>query len=365
MTRLFRILVINPLVEGTRIAIYENEECLYDKSIPLQNEWDDLEILQQLEGRKKDVINTIQKIGFNITYFDAVCGRGGLLRPIEGGTYQVNQQMIDDLNNQINGGHVSNLGALLAHDIAQDWNLQAYIVDPVVVDEMFDIARKTGVPSIERKSIFHALNQKSVARSLASQLQANYGDLCLIIAHIGGGVTVGAHQYGQVIDVNNGFDGDGPLSFERAGSIPNKSLIDLCFESGLSKGEIQEQIIYQSGLKSYLGIERKADLDWLWHTSPEQVEEVFDILGFQIAKEIGKMSAVLSGNVNAIALTGDLAAYSYLNEKIIQQVSWIADTYVFPGENVMLALAQGTLRVLIGKETIKHYEIGRNGRNGS
>ncbi|GAE91271.1 butyrate kinase [Gracilibacillus boraciitolerans JCM 21714] len=279
------------------------------------------------------------------------------MQPIEGGTYLINQKMVDDLREEKNGKHVSNLGALLANAIAEDWNVDAYIVDPVVVDEMLDIAKKTGIPSIERKSIFHALNQKAVGRSLAASLNANYHDLCLVIAHMGGGLTVGAHQYGRVIDVNNGFDGDGPpLSFERAGSLPNKDLIELCFNGCKSKEQLQTETIYQSGIKAYLNIERRVELDLLWRTKSDEVKKVFDIVGYQVAKEIGKMSTVLSGNVNAIAITGDLATYDYLNQQIIQQVSWIADTYVFPGENVMLALAQGTLRVLQGMEEVKFYE---------
>ncbi|WP_208588255.1 butyrate kinase [Gracilibacillus suaedae] len=353
--KIYRILVINPLVESTKVALFENDECLYEQLVVLTDVSLAKDILAQRNERKQNIIERIQSIGIDISTIDAVCGRGGLLRPIEGGTYQVNEQMVDDLNNSINGTHVSNLGALLAYDIATEWNINAYIVDPVVVDEMLEIAKKTGVPSIERKSIFHALNQKSVGRSLANQLHARYEDLCLVIAHMGGGITVGVHQYGQVIDVNNGFDGDGPFSFERAGSIPNKDLIQLSFDSGMSKVALQDQLINRSGIKAYLDIERSADLKILWRSQPEKVKEVFNVLAYQVAKEIGKMSTVVSGNVNAIALTGDLAAYDYLNQKIIEQVSWIADTYVFPGENVMLALAQGTLRVLQGKERVKQY----------
>ncbi|MGN8647150.1 butyrate kinase [Gracilibacillus sp. HCP3S3_G5_1] len=352
---LYRMLVINPMVESTRVALYENEECLYEQLLPLNDQDLKMGIMEQRNRRKQDIIQSIQSIGIDISSIDAVCGRGGLLRPIEGGTYLVNEQMIEDLKNSINGVHVSNLGAILAYDIATKWNINAYIVDPVVVDEMMEIAKKTGLPSIKRKSIFHALNQKSVARSLAKKLQAKYEDLSLVIAHMGGGLTVGVHQYGQVIDVNNGFDGDGPFSFERAGSIPNSDLIKLSFDSSVSKEDLQNQLINRSGIKAYLNIERSADLKILWNSEPEKVKEVFDVLGYQVAKEIGKMSTVVAGKVNAIGLTGELAKYDYLNQKIIEQVSWIADTHVFPGENVMLALAQGTLRVLKGVEEAKQY----------
>ncbi|WP_066193062.1 MULTISPECIES: butyrate kinase [Gracilibacillus] len=350
-----RILVINPMVESNQIALYENEDCIVEKSLPISELGLQQEILLQLEERKQLIVDFMQDIGLNVATIDAVCGIGGLLRPIEGGTYPVNEQMIKDLTEAINGSHVSNLGALLAASIAADWHVSAYIVDPVVVDEMMDIAKKTGIVSIERSSVFHALNQKSAARSLAQRLYLRYEEANFIVAHMGGGVTVGAHQYGKVIDVNNGFDGDGPFSFERAGSIPNKDLIHLCWETNQTKEAIEQQIIYQSGIKSYLGIERKSDLALLWRTDQQKVEQVFEILAYQVAKEIGKMSTVLAGNVNAIVLTGDLAEYDELNKQITNQVSWIADVYHYPGENIMLALAQGTLRVLQGQEEVKHY----------
>lgn len=351
----FRILVINPTIESTMIAVYENDHCLYEKTIVLKEEMLDRDILSQIEVRKRSVLQTIHAIGLDMTNFAAVCGRGGLLRPIEGGTYLVNSKMINDLLSNQYGKHVSNLGAVLARSIAKEWNLDAFIVDPVVVDEMTGIAKKTGVPNIERKSIFHALNQKSAGRILAKQLNRKYKDLSLIIAHVGGGTTVGAHQYGRVIDVNNGFDGDGPFSFERSGSIPNHSLIQLCCDSSLTKENIEEKLISQSGLKAYLGLERQKDLDDLMQRNPEQVNSVFNILAYQIAKEIGKMSTVLAGNVDAIILTGHLVKWEYLVQPIMDKVSWIADVHTIPGENVMFALSQGTLRVLEGKEEWKQY----------
>ncbi|MDX8046044.1 butyrate kinase [Gracilibacillus sp. S3-1-1] len=352
----YRILVINPMVEGTKLSLFENDQCLYEQMLAIDDVHLKKEVMEQRTYRKRAIMDRIQAIGIDVASIDAVCGRGGLLRPIEGGTYLVNQRMVEDLQNNINGIHVSNLGAMLAYDIAKDWNIQAYIVDPVVVDEMMEIAKRTGLPNVKRKSIFHALNQKSVARSLAKQLHANYEDLTLVVAHMGGGLTVGIHQYGKVVDVNNGFDGDGPFSFERAGSLPNEALVQLGYHSGMSMEELQYKLINESGIKAYLGIERNTDLHLLFKSQRERVEEVFEILAYQVAKEIGKISTVAAGKVNAIALTGELAKFDYLTQKIIEQVSWIADTYVYPGENVMLALAQGTLRVLQGIEKVKQYK---------
>lgn len=354
-TQSYRILVINPMVEATMIAIYEDDHCLYEKSLLHPEGVLQEELIDQIEERRNDIIKTIHSIGLDITKFDAVCGRGGLLRPIEGGTYLVTSKMVDDLVNNRYGEHISNLGAILANNIAEEWNVHAYIVDPVAVDEMTAIAKKTGVPEITRRSIFHALNQKSAGRMLAKELMVNYEDLCLIVAHIGGGVSVGAHQYGQVIDVNNGFDGDGPFSFERAGAIPNNNLIDLCFESGLTKTEIKQKLINHSGLKAHLNIERQIDLEDIMQSSPNQLEQSFDMLAYQVAKEIGKMSTVLAGNVTAIVLTGHLTKWEYLTEQITNQVSWIADVHTIPGENILLALAKGTLRILKGEELVKQY----------
>lgn len=351
----FRILVVNPLIDYTKYGIFENDTSLYEWDVPVKKEWEKLSIHEQAKYRTKSIINHIEDIGIGLTSIDAVCGRGGLLRPISGGTYRINVKMINDLEQARYGFHVSNFGALIANKIEEKLNIPSYIADPVVVDEMMDLAKATGLPKRKRKSIFHALNQKSVAREIASQLNANYDDLCFVIAHLGGGVTVGAHQYGRVIDVNNGFDGEGPMSFERAGSIPNHHLIDMCFQEGKTEKQIKQKIIFESGLKSYLEIQDFDELDRAYAERQKETEEVFDILAYQVSKEIGKMSAALSGNVNAIGLTGNLANYSYLTDKIINQTSWIADVYIMPGENVLSSLYQAAYRVLTEQEQAIQY----------
>lgn len=351
----FRILVVNPLKEFTKYGIFENDTCLYEWDVPVNKDWNRKSIKTQARLRTQSLIHHMEDIGFNMSRIAAICGRGGLLRPISGGTYLVNDKMIEDLEQSKYGFHVSNFGALIASNLSKQLHVPAYIADPVVVDEMMDLAKATGLPDRKRKSIFHALNQKSIAREMASKLHAKYEDLCLIVAHLGGGVTVGAHQYGRVIDVNNGFDGEGPMSFERAGSIPNHHLIDLCYSHENTQENVKEKIIFESGLKAYLAIQNMEQLDHAYMNKRKETEEVFDILAYQVAKEIGKMGAVLSGNVNAIALTGNLAHYAYLTEKIIHQISWIADVYVFPGEKELAALYQAALRVLANKEEVKNY----------
>ncbi|MFC4404268.1 butyrate kinase [Gracilibacillus xinjiangensis] len=356
--QIFRILVINPLVHATKIAIYENDRNIFEQNIVLTDQVMNLDLYEQIEPRKQAITNAIINLGLNLSSLDAICGRGGLLRPISGGTYQINQLMIQDLVSCVNGKHVSNLGAILAYEIANNLSLNSYIVDPVVVDEMSDVAKSTGVPHIKRKSIFHALNQKFVAMELAKRLGKNYEQTNVIVAHLDGGVTVGAHRKGKVIDVNNGFDGEGPFSFERSGSLPNNELINLTNDStNNSSQRLKQRLIHHSGLKAYLDVKQIKDVKLLIQKKDKQAIEAIDIMGYQIAKEIGKMAVVLDGHVDGIILTGNLADINYLNEYIIKKVSWIADVFTYPGENALLALARGTLRVLQGKEQAKLYEI--------
>ncbi|WP_277677910.1 butyrate kinase [Gracilibacillus dipsosauri] len=355
MSNSYRVLVINPLLYTTRIAVFENEQNLYEEELPLSLHDVNLDIYEQVHIRRDAIFQAFREIGLNISSVDAVCGRGGLLQPISGGTYVVTEKMIEDLFQSINGKHVSNLGAILANEIASNLNIDAYIVDPVVVDEMTTIAKRTGIPTIQRKSIFHALNQKSVAREIAELSNSNYDEMNLIVAHMGGGVTIGAHANGKVVDVNNGFDGEGPFSLERAGSIPNNELINLSYQHH-DQNMLKEMIIHQGGIYAYLGTNKARDVKDLVEANDNKAILVIETLAYQVAKEIGKMAVVLEGNVDKIVLTGDLAEIHYLNQKIMNRVSWIADVHEYPGENVMLALSRGALRVLEGTEIPKEYE---------
>ncbi|MDQ0158570.1 butyrate kinase [Alkalibacillus salilacus] len=353
-----RILVINPGSTSTKIAVFEQDYQLFEKSI--RHQTDELNAFDSVSDqylfRKNVILNVLDYEGFNISKLDAVCGRGGLLKPIEGGTYLVDQNMIDDLKKAENGEHASNLGAMLAFEIANNVNIPAYIVDPVVVDELSDIARYSGVPEIPRKSIFHALNQKAVARKAAHEINQSYEDVNLIVCHMGGGITVGAHHKGKVIDVNNGLNGEGPFSPERAGTLPAGQLIDLCFSNQYTHQSLHKLLVGHGGLVAHLGTNDARQVEESIDNGDEKVKEVYEAMAYQIAKEIGRISPVLKGDINAIVLTGGLAHSDLLVNWITEQVSWIADVRVYPGENELTALAEGAQRVLDGDEEAKIYQ---------
>lgn len=352
-----RILVINPGSTSTKIGVFDDKEVVFEKTI--RHNADEISqykrIIDQYEFRKKVILDELDREGINISKLSAVCGRGGLLRPIEGGTYQVNDAMLEDLKNGYNGEHASNLGGIIAHEIAQGLNIGAYIVDPVVVDELHEIARVSGVPEIPRKSIFHALNQKAVARRAAVDLELPYKDARLIVTHMGGGITVGAHVGGRVIDVNNGLHGDGPFSPERAGTVPAGDLVSLCFSGQYYRDEVMKKLVGQGGLMAYLDTNDAREVEQMVANGDKKAKVVFDAMAYQIAKEIGSMSAVMEGKVDAIALTGGLAYGKAFVEEISKHVHWIADVLVYPGENELEALNEGTLRVLNNEEIPKQY----------
>ncbi|MBO8154846.1 MAG: butyrate kinase [Bacillaceae bacterium] len=353
----FRILVINPGSTSTKIGVFEGEQCIFEKTIRHSHEETSQyhRIIDQYEFRKRVILDTLDYEGINISKLDAVCGRGGLLRPIEGGTYRVNDQMLEDLKIGYNGEHASNLGGILAYEIASGLNIPAYIVDPVVVDEMEEIARFSGIPEISRKSIFHALNQKAVARKAAQELKQPYEQVNLIVAHMGGGITVGAHKRGKVIDVNNGLDGDGPFSPERAGTVPAGDLIDMCFSGEYDREEMKKKLVGYGGLMAYLNTNSALDVEQRIKNGDEKAKQIYEAMAYQIAKEIGAMSAVLNGKVDGIILTGGLAYGKDFVHLISERVKWIADLFIYPGENELQALAEGTLRVLRQEEQAKVY----------
>ncbi|WP_121611906.1 butyrate kinase [Mesobacillus foraminis] len=358
LNREFRILVINPKSTSTKVGIYHNEVLILEKTIE-----HDLEMLNSFENisdqygfRKNDILETLDMEGINISRLDAVCGRGGLVRPIEGGTYIVNPSMLKDLRSGYSGQHASNLGGIIAFDIANALNIPAFIVDPVVVDELDPVARISGFPLIERKSIFHALNQKAVARRVSRELGILYEELNLIIAHLGGGITVGVHKNGRVIDVNNGLNGDGPFSPERAGTVPAGDLVSLCFSGGFYRSEMMKKLIGQSGLSGYLGTNDRVKVEKMIEKGNTDAKRIYAAMAYQVAKEIGAASTVLYGKIDAIVLTGDLAYGKGLVNEISERVNWIADIIVHPGENDLQALAEGALRVLRGEEQAKNYD---------
>ncbi|WP_080845249.1 butyrate kinase [Cytobacillus gottheilii] len=352
-----RILVINPGSTSTKIGVFDNDLSIFEKTIRHDAELISSfeQIIDQYEFRKNAILESLDSEGINISKLNAVCGRGGLLRPIEGGTYSVNDEMLKDLRAGFAGQHASNLGGILAFEIASGLNIPSFIVDPVVVDELEPIAKISGFSLIERTSIFHALNQKAVARRVAKELGKPYEQLNLIVTHMGGGITVGAHKNGKVIDVNNGLHGDGPFSPERAGTVPAGDLISLCYSGSYYREEVMKMLVGQGGLVGYLGTNDAVKVEEMIKNGDEKAKLVYDAMAYQVAKEIGSAGAVLSGKVDAIIITGGLAYGKDFVKEISNRISWIADVIVKPGENELQALAEGALRVLLGEEGPKDY----------
>ncbi|AOA55135.1 butyrate kinase [Bacillus subtilis] len=354
-----RILTINPGSTSTKIGVFHNERSIFEKT--LRHNIEELQrfdrIIDQYEFRKNHILETLHEQGINISKFDAVCARGGLLRPIEGGTYVVNDEMIEDLKSGYAGQHASNLGGIIAREIADGLNIPSYIVDPVVVDEMSVLAKVSGMPEIERKSIFHALNQKAVARKAAASLGKRYENMKMIITHMGGGITIGVHDRGRVVDVNNGLHGEGPFSPERAGTVPAGDLVDLCFSGEYTKEEIMKKLVGTGGLLGYLGTNDAVKVEQMIQGGDEKARFIYDAMAYQVAKEIGAASAALKGEVEAIVLTGGLAYGKSFVSAIRSYIDWISDVLVYPGENELQSLAQGALRVLLGEEQSKQYRI--------
>jgi len=358
MQEVFRLLIINPGSTSTKIAIFDNEKPVLETTLRHSNE--ELapykSILEQFEFRKNVILDTLNQNGINITKLSAVVGRGGLLKPMEGGTYKVNGTMLEDLKIAAMGQHASNLGAIIANQIAEQLNIPAFIVDPVVVDEMNEIARISGMPELPRISIFHALNQKAVARRAAKDLGKAYEELNLIVAHLGGGISVGAHQNGRVIDVNNALDGEGPFSPERTGTLPVGSLIKLCYSGKYTIEELKKLIVGKGGLVAYLGTNDGRTVQAMVEGGNKEAELVYKAMAYQVAKEIGACAAVLEGKVDAICITGGLAYDKMLVGWIKERVDFIGDVRVYPGEDEMIALAEGGLRVLREEEQAKEYK---------
>ncbi|WP_026694697.1 butyrate kinase [Peribacillus kribbensis] len=356
-----RILAIRPGSASTKIGIFDDKVPILERTI--RHEASQIKeykyIFDQYEFRKKAVLEALDEEGINISKLEAVCASGGLLWPIEGGTYLVSREMLKDLKEAFNGQHSSNLGAPIACEIARGLNIPAFIVDPVVVDELEPPARVSGFPLIERKSIFHALNHKAAARRAAKELGSSYESLNLIIVHMAGGITIGAHRKGRVIDVNNGLHGEGPFSPERAGTVPSGDLVRLCFSGRYDREEIMQMLAGRGGLAGYLGTDDAVKVEEMIAAGNSEAAQLYSAMACQVAKEIGAQSTVLEGRVDAIVFTGELSYGKSLVKEITRRVNWIADCLVYPGENELQALAEGALRVLNGEEEAKDYSKKR------
>lgn len=354
-----RVLTINPKATSTLLSIFQNEMCIYKVTIQHEGFYEN-HLATEVTERKEEILRCLTDAGMNVSKLDAVAAVGGLLRAIEGGTYIVTEEMLADLKISFNGEHASNLGGIIAYDIAVGLNIPAFIVDPPVVDELSPLAKFSGLPRYERKSIFHALNQKAVARLTAAELNSNYEQVNLIVAHLGNGITIGAHEQGKVMDVNNGLHGDGPFSYERTGTIPSEALIDLCFSNEFTKEEMIHLITTQGGLKAYFKTDTLNESYDKMNSDKDEARLICQAMAFQVAKEIGSMATVLAGRVDGIVLTGQLANSKRLTNYVTERVNWIADMFIYPGEYDLQALNAGTLRVLRGEERAKlyHRELG-------
>ncbi|MBU7007681.1 butyrate kinase [Phosphitispora fastidiosa] len=350
-------LIINPGSTSTKIAVFKDVEPVYAETI--RHSVKDLEryakIIDQLEYRLVIVRDNIKNSGIDVSELNAVVGRGGPLRPVPGGTYLVNEKMLQDMREERRGSHASNLGGMIAHAIAAELNIPAFIVDPVSVDEMEPIARISGMPDNPRESLFHALNQKAVARRAAEEMARDYTDVNLIVAHLGGGISVGAHRRGRVIDVNNALPGDGPFSPERSGGVPAGKLVEMCYSGRLSREEMKKKLVGNAGLAAYLDTNDAVEVEKRIDNGDEEAKLVYRAMAYQVSKEIGACAAVLKGNVDAIIITGGIAYSSTLVKWIEERVGFMAPVRLYPGEDEMQALACGGIRVLSGAESAKTY----------
>ncbi len=353
------ILAINPGSTSTKIAIYRSTERVFIKSISHSAE--ELspfpDITSQFEFRMQIILDELRASHIELEHITIIMGRGGLVKPIPSGVYAINEALIHDLRVGVLGQHASNLGGLIANEISKQLPAaHAYIVDPVVVDEFDDIARISGHPAFERKSIFHALNQKAIARNHAKTHHLNYNELNLIVAHLGGGISVGAHRKGRVVDVNQALDGDGPFSPERTGSLPVGALIEASFSGKYSKKELQKMIVGKGGYMAYLGTNDAYTVEKAAKDGDAKATLIQEAMAYQVAKEIGAMSTVLQGDVNAIILTGGIAYGKPFINMLSQRIQHIARIFVYPGEDEMKALAMNGLSIMMGESIVREYK---------
>lgn len=350
-------LIINPGSTSTKIGVFEDETLLFEET--LRHSTEEISqyasIVEQKDFRKNIIVSFLNEKNMDIHSLDVIVGRGGMLKSIPGGTYAVSDALLQDLKIGKQGQHASNLGGILAKELADSIGVPAYIVDPVVVDELIPIARYSGVPELPRVSVFHALNQKAVAKRYAKESGKAYQDLRLIVVHMGGGVSVGAHENGKVIDVFNALDGDGAFSPERAGGVPSGALIKLCFSGQYSQDEVYKKICGKGGFNAYLGTNDMRDVEKMVDEGDAHAKELRDAFVFQVAKDIGSMACVLNGKVDAIIVTGGIAYDKGVVAGLKERAEWIAPFTVYPGEDELLALAQGALRVMNGEEEAMEY----------
>ncbi|GFE56312.1 butyrate kinase [Geobacter sp. AOG1] len=357
METLKKILVINLGSTSTKVGIYLSDKALITESVTHSSEElkEFTTIFDQYELRRNAILSVLGKHEVSLDELDAIASRGGNTKPIPGGIYRICPEMIDDTRSGKFGMHPNVIGCMVAYDLGREKDIPAVSIDHPTTDELCVYARYSGLPQIKRQSSFHALNQKATARKISALLGKSYDETRLIVVHIGGGISVGAHRNGKVIDVNNALDGDGPFSPERAGTLPTGDLIKMCFSGEYTKEQMLRLIQGQGGLVAYLGTSSGIEIEKRIAAGDKEAAEVFEAMSYQIAKEIGACAAVLEGKVDGIALTGSLAYSKTLTESLIPKISFIAKVYLDPGENEMDALAAGVMRYFDGKEPIATY----------
>ena len=350
-------LIINPGSTSTKIGVFEDETLLFEET--LRHSTEEIaqyaSIVDQKDFRKKIITDLFAEKNFDMKTLNVIVGRGGMLKPIPGGTYAVTDALLADLKIGVQGQHASNLGGILAREIGDELGVPSFIVDPVVVDELMPIARYSGVPELPRISVFHALNQKAVAKRYAKEVGKAYDSLNLIVVHMGGGVSVGAHQNGKVVDVFNALDGDGAFSPERAGGVPSGALIKMCYSGKYSEKEVYSKIVGKGGFNAYLGTNDMRDVIKRASEGDVKAEETKEAFIMQVAKDMGSMACVLNGKVDQIIITGGIAYNAAVVDGLKERAGFIAPFTVYPGEDELLALAQGALRVLNGEEKAMEY----------
>ena len=356
----YRVLAINPGSTSTKIAVYDDAEAIFTET--LRHDAGKIAkfdgIIEQYEFRKEIVLNALAKHKVELSSIEAVVGRGGLVKAISSGTYKINEKMLKDLKDPTFWGriHASNLGAFIAQTIVEETDIPAFIVDPVTVDEFEDIARISGCPEIERKSLLHALNLRYCGINVADQIGKKFTKVNLIGVHMGGGISVAAINKGKMVDVNNAVLGMGPFSPQRAGALPIGDLLELAFSGKYTHQELVKMFTKSGGLISYLGTDHGGDVIKMIEQGDEKAKLVFDAMLYQISKEIGACATVLKGKVDGIFFTGGLVYNDYVVDTLKERTSFIADIYVIPGEKEMEALSQGGVRVLKGIEEAKEYK---------
>lgn len=350
-------LIINPGSTSTKIGVFEDETLLFEET--LRHSTEEIasyaSIVDQKDFRKNIILNLLDSKNFDINSLNVVVGRGGMLKPIPGGTYPVSDSLLEDLKIGVQGQHASNLGGILAKEIGDSIGVPSYIVDPTVVDELEDVARYSGVPELPRISVFHALNQKAVAKRYAKEIGKAYDSLNLIVVHMGGGVSVGAHKQGRVVDVFNALDGDGAFSPERAGAVPSGALIKMCYSGKYTEAEAYKKICGNGGFNAYLGTNDMRDVEKMVSEGNKEAAMVRSAFIHQVAKDIGSMACVLNGKIDQIIATGGIAYDKGVIAGLKEKCEWMAPFTVYPGEDELLALAQGAIRVLNGEEAAKEY----------